>query len=497
LPAADGSTLIHGYAWGDQALHMALISWFREQPLPILELPLLPGAPLSYPFLVDWHSAVLMRLGASWELTLGLPTTLLLVAGGVLSVAAARRLSGSRRAAVFQLTLFLGLGSAAGIGLLRGGWEAFWSVDPSNLPNLQLALANPVTSHFFPQRSFGFGFALCMAVIVLSLEWIQQKRSVILSAAAVLLVLGPLVHVHSIVLAGAWLLGVAAIGKKWVDARSAVPLLVGAVLVLIQLWWLMHRMASSEIALDIGWEWNQRGSLLFFWLQQLGVTGLLAAVGLGAWRWWRSPLLTFGMASALMLVILGNVWRFQPNPFDNLKFMLYGFWFLLIPAGVVLDWLWRQKQYALTALFLVASTVVGALVIVRDLMPITGYTYQTKAERTAGEEIRKLLPLDAIVAADGRHQNIVPTLTGRRVVAGYDGWLWSYGLDYLAATEARSVTLKGGSPAAGATHVVVSDYDDAGGVADLDQLRDLYPEVYAAHGWHVFTIRSGSSLGEE
>jgi hypothetical protein len=56
-------------------------------------------------------------------------------------------------------------------------------------------------------------------------------------------------------------------------------------------------------------------------------------------------------------------------------------------------------------------------------------------------------PTALFVVAD-EHNSPIPTLAGRRVLIGYPGWLWTYGMpDYIQKGEDETLILKG-APAA-------------------------------------------------
>jgi hypothetical protein len=58
--------------------------------------------------------------------------------------------------------------------------------------------------------------------------------------------------------------------------------------------------------------------------------------------------------------------------------------------------------------------------------------------------VRQNTPADAIFAVADEHNSPVPTLSGRRVMSGYPGWLWTYGLgDYAQKGADEAAILRG------------------------------------------------------
>lgn len=495
---ATGGLSTHGYTWGDLPLHMTLAAFFQYQPRLTLELPLLPDAVLNYPFLIDWQTAVWRLLGASWASSVAVPGALLFLGGMTFAWELARRLLRSAPAATLQLILFLGLGSAGAIGtLLRLNPQslAFWADDLSNQTELGFALANPVTSHFFPQRSFLFGFALLMVLLVaLHTIW-QKKRWKHLPALGGLMGLLLFAHAHSSLIGIVWFLiiltlikeSTARVAKRW----SLVALLVTA---LPQLWWFWQAHAGVAIVPYLGWMRAPSESFGGFWLNQLGFLLVAIPVGLYFWRkGLKDPWVRYGLASGALLLIVGNFWLFHVNPFDNLKFMLYGFWLLLLPAAYFLRLLSKTWALAVVPVFLVAMTLVGYQTIARDLVSSTNYELFSQDDIQAAADLQAILPTDARVATVERHTNVIAALMGRRVLAGYAGWLFSYGLPYEAQAAAQNTIIQGnddGSLAAhyGVTYIAVQLSDSYTGAVNLTQLDAKYHLIYNQHGWMVYAL---------
>src|SRR5260370_13630360 len=67
-------------------------------------------------------------------------------------------------------------------------------------------------------------------------------------------------------------------------------------------------------------------------------------------------------------------------------------------------------------------------------------------------------PTALFVVAD-EHNNSIPTLAGRRVLIGYPGWLWTYGMpDYIQKGEDETLILKGAPAAMGLVRRYGVDY---------------------------------------
>jgi hypothetical protein len=498
---ANGGLSINGYSWGDIPLHMTLASFFAHQVKPILELPLLPHTSLTYPFLIDWQAGVLVNLGASWVFALAVPGALLCGSALILSVELVKRLVGSVRAGGLHLTLFLGLGSAGGAILLLKdifAGHALWVTDYSNVLEQQLDLANPVTSHLFPQRSFLFGFACFVALFVIIYDLWKAERWKTLVWPSIGLGLLIFAHVHSAVIGMAWWMGVACItmwqkpaSRKWLGTGLGLMVLVA----LPQLWWIFDHLPAHFGSWYTGWMWNGEGNLVTYWLRQLGFDIPLILIGLYLMRkHYTNPFLVVGLLGGLALFITGNVRLFQPSGFDNLKFMLYGFWMLLVPAAYLLDKLSRSKLTLLTPLLVALCVLVGLHTIVREFTPDLSYEAFTSEDLLAADDLQDVLPLDAVVATTEHHNNMIAALVGRRVLAGYSGWLWSYGLNYQQTLTDEQTIMEGADDGTlatqyGVTFIAVHVRDEVDQQANLEALKDKYKVVYTGHNWTVYSTQ--------
>lgn len=54
---------------------------------------------------------------------------------------------------------------------------------------------------------------------------------------------------------------------------------------------------------------------------------------------------------------------------------------------------------------------------------------------------------DSIWLVASNHDHWLPTLTGRKIVPGFKGWLWTYGINYLEQEKAVEAIWQGGSEA--------------------------------------------------
>ncbi|HXT50803.1 MAG TPA: hypothetical protein VN811_07160 [Thermoanaerobaculia bacterium] len=449
LPVVDGGWASAGSSWGDLALHASLTARFAQQPRFEWDFPLLFGAPLTYPFLPDFWSGMLHRGGFSMRWALLLPTLLLGFALVQLLFFAGWRATRSRRGAAFASLLVLFDGSAAGLPVFWREWrgsglpllEYLRGVrhDFAHVQAINLRFSNIVCDALLPQRGMLVGLcAFFVAALLLRGAWEREARregSARGALASVALILGslPFVHVHTfLVLAGvmAWLAAARFIKRVPGALRWAAALAGGIALALPQLaWQLSHSYGESFSHWQLGWMTAPGESPIAFWVRNLGVLlPILAAAPWWLQRWPAKGFWLHLLAPCLALFAVANVYLFQPHAYDNLKLFFYAYLALALGAGRLLAGWWRRGwsgKAAALALMLLA-TASGAMSVLREAT--LHWPLLDAGEVAVGEELRRLTPPDARFLTADNHDHPVPIVAGRRIVLGYRGWLWTYGL---------------------------------------------------------------------
>ncbi len=465
---ADGGWGSAGSTWGDLALHASLTARFAEQPRFEWDLPLLVNAPLTYPFLPDFWSGVLHRGGFSMRWALLAPTLLLGLALVQLLFFAGWRVTRSRCGAAMASLLVLFDGSAAGLGVLwrelRENGRPFFEYlrevrhDFAHVPSINLRFSNIVCDALLPQRGMLAGLCVFLvAALLLRGAWEVEERRGARSTGALLaagLLLGalPFVHVHTfLVLAGvlAWLAVARLVQRRAGAWRWAVALAIGIALAAPQLaWQLGHSYDHSFSHWNVGWMAERGENPFAFWLRNLGV--LLPF--LAAAPWWLRRFTARGfwlhlLAPCLALFAIANVYLFQPHAYDNLKLLFYAYLALALGTARLLASWWRRgwSGRAAAVLCLLLATASGGVSILREAL-LRWPLLDGEAVRV-GFALRQLTPPDARILTADAHDHPVPMVAGRRIVLGYRGWLWTYGLDVGPVLEDVKAIYAGGPEA--------------------------------------------------
>jgi hypothetical protein len=452
--------------WGDLALHLSLLTRFAFQDHFTLEFPIFYGSKLSYPFLVDFLSGVLHRLGWTLQWALIVPGFALAFSFVQLLYFTAYRWFRSSSAAAIATVVFVANGAPAGIVYFWRDWRT--SGKPlleflthmekmyAHLPDQGLHFSNVVTDYLLPQRSILFGLPVFLLISVLLREaWRRPRASRrVLAASAVLAGLLPFAHVHAFfVVMGVW--GWLAVANS-IRRRTLANPWVGC-------WILALGLAAPQVAWQFlgsysghfsHWQmWWLKGpdeNPALFWFRNLGLA-LPLGIWVLVWLWRTRGSMGFHRHYYLALIALfalTNIYQFQPNMFDNMKFMVFSYLILAVYLGYTLSrWIARSRWSAGAAALTVASlSIAGALSIVRESQ--VSWMFSTPEEIAAARIFRQVIPSEARVLTSDQHNHFVPVLTGRRIVMGYRGWLWSYGIDYGQVERDVAAMYAGGAEAA-------------------------------------------------
>lgn len=459
--------------YSDWAAHLTYAGSFAYGQNFPPEYPIAPGHRMGYPFMVDFLAAELVALGVSLTSSLVLTSGALLLAFPAVMALAGRRLLGGTWAAVLGVLVFV-MGGGLGFALLHD--PRLYTQDASQ--NLQWL--NPVLAYLLPQRSVLFG--LTVALIVAGLLFGARGRAGWgpFLFAGVLAGATPAFHIHgygtAVALPAFW--AVLDRRRQWLGF-FAPALLLGVPAVL----WLVQP-GASDLRPQLGWLAAADGahdSWPWFWLKN---TGLFIPVLLAAQLW---P----GVAGAFRILfaplwlwfLAPNVWVFQPWDWDNTKFMVFWYAFGSLLVGALLVRLAGRHPLAAVAsiLALVALCASGALDLGRLVAPADRASFTDAGGVAAASWVRGHTDARAVFLVAPDHNEPIPTLGGRRVVAGYPGWLWTYGIaDWARRTADEQAMLQGKLATAGyrVDYVVVGPEELQLGATDA---------YWAAHGSRVYS----------
>lgn len=494
--------------WADWAVHATYASVFAYRPWSewLIGHPLYAGARFTYPFLADAVSGWLMRLGLPLVDALVIPSIVLsLLFVFFLSCFYARTLGGGR-SPFLAVTLFF----------LLGGLGYYWfAADLWNTPTWSTLLVPPreyteilssgiiwisvINAQLLPQRAFLMALPWGLIVLQTLYHWSEDRflsqkwwHVGVLGLFTGILVL---IHVHTLIvlalLCAVWLVHTPQHWKTWFlfavsTGVVALPLFLGVY---------GSDTGSNFIQWYPGWSANPQSlhmNWLWFWFLNLGIFLPLALAGTRLVRG-STRILVRG---AWCIFLLANVILFQPYTWDNSKLFTWVFLILTIPVMLQLRAWWNARWYLGVFLLFVSMILSSSLDLWRTTqLEWQPYVLWNQEEWMLAQEFRQISQTTDLVLTADQHNHWVSSLTGRPIVMGYRGWLWSYGFEY-SKHEHDVLAMFAGGPEA---EELLSSYGVKFAVIGPAERRDFrpneawfqerYPLVLQNAEYQVFAIR--------
>ncbi len=415
-------SVLSPYNLGDLSLHHGLINYLASGVPLWPDAQILAGEILRYPVGADLFNSLLLLIGV--PVTRGL--VLVGFFGAILTGCALWRWG---RGFALAALLFSG-GLAAFVAFGSGDWS---------VRDFQADTEWPWKNFFLTMLVTQRGLLLALPAGLLLLDdwrgrWLSDESRPTLPHWAALLLYStmPLFSVHTFLFLSLVLLSIYLLARDPAHRDAARRFVLFALLPATTCVTLVTGIFSS--ASGIHWQpgWLQDDQPVWFWLRNFGIIPFLwvAALTLTIVRRDRNALAILAPATAFFLLCCFV--SFAPWPWDNVKIMLWC-WLAVVPFiwTLVLRPLpvWGRAPI-LTVLF---SS--GALSLVGGLDGRHGYDLVKRADLDLTASAVRDLPATARFASapDYNHPLI---LAGRLVAAGYEGHLWSHGLDYREKYDA-------------------------------------------------------------
>ncbi len=477
--------------WGDNALHLTMIKRFATAEPFILEHPVMSGVNLAYPFMVNFISGFLHKLGTGIILAYRLPLYAFGISAILLLFCFAKRFLKSGAWAGLALSFIL-LGSGLGIFVLYEDVQKIYQSDgPSGLTRLftnpsheythldnrtggklegrddkyNIVWMAPVISFMSHQRSFPAGIAVFFFVL---LGFYHYAKTKYLWRFGVIAGMLPFFHAHSFLS----LFFVSAIlfvfslkfWREWIKFA-----LTAALLALPQI--IFFSADSSNVSTNIfkpwfGWmtcahknagffcdsypEGTDSNALIFwsknfgavFWLWITGVIFLIFSKNKS-----RAPY----VSASIILFLVPNFFLLQPWEFDNNK-MLFYWWILAVIfcAIPLLKILWEKKLLGkiLAVLIIFLGISAGSFDFASKFfwtkkIGSFGYSDSAPENMEMADWIKNNTSNNDIFLVNPWVDPVPAFLAGRPIYLGFEGWLWTQGLDYQKNKNAMTEILSG------------------------------------------------------
>jgi len=440
FPGKDG-WYSGGSTWGDLAYHLSLISSFvwGDNSFFSPQNPIYLGQKLSYYFFFDFLSAILAKLGLSLRWSLIVPALFFSLCLVGLIYFLTLKITRNKVSAAMSPFIFLFNGSIVGIyyfwqDFQKSGFGLFKFLmampkQYAHLADFNIHFSNIICDYLLPQRPIILGLTLGVLAIYFLWLYFNNGRKKDLFFAGLIISFLPAVHFHSflaMVLISA-MLAIFLIIKKprtlldWL--YFGLPIVVFA---LPQIFWLLPSNSTSFLRWQFGWMASSE-NIGLFWLKNLGVYILFIIL---AFIFCERKLKIFYLPF-LGLFLISNLIIFQPHDYDNMKLMI--FWFLLssVLMADFLGKIWKKFLVAgpLLALFIFILLIIcGTLSVLRE--SYTRWLMFDREDIALAKFVRENTLPSAIFLTSDKHNHFIPCLSGRKIIMGYRGWLWTHGINY-------------------------------------------------------------------
>ncbi|MEI8311143.1 MAG: hypothetical protein WCH98_10340 [Verrucomicrobiota bacterium] len=436
-PVGDEWRVLSPNNLGDISLHIHLIRYLSGGVDFWPASPILAGAQLTYPLGVDLFNSLLLCAGVPLEK--GLIWVGLFGAG----------LSG------WALWRWGGAFAVAAL-LFNGGLAGFLVFQTGQISDFQTELPwkNFFLAMFVTQR--GLLYALPCGLFLLSAwreDFFGGGSGVPRWVTFLLYATMPLFSAHafvflSFVLACAFLVAprqrmflAAFVACAIPPATAALFYVTGHFAASSGLRWLPGWMQKSDAWLNYannsGHLWLHDPAAWIFWIWNFGISlPLLLLLGCKIIWTRRKDAICFAGTGLFVFLVCCFV-SFAPWEWDNTKLFLWA-WLACAPFLWEMISKWPAPVRAITCFLLFFS---GAVSLVGGLDGRHGYKLTSRSELATAAAVLASVPFEDRIAVEPDFNNPV-ILLGRPVLCGYEGHLWSHGLDYHRQWNALQKVLK-------------------------------------------------------
>ncbi len=519
---------------GDLPYHLGAIFGFTDGNNFPPQNPSWAGARFSYPFIADFLTACLVKLGVSVQDAMFWQNFTWALSLLVILERFTAKVTGSRLAGRIAPAILFFSGGLGFVWFFKDYWESgqsivnfIWHLPKDYTIGDHFRWGNSMVVLFITQRSLLLGMPL--ALLALGYLWkvftteSTEKNEVgpsLLDSSTPLLVgllagMLPLIHLHSLaalfVVTGFLFVMQPAKWKTWIMFGVGV-----AVIAIPELLWSMSG-SATETTKFFEWHfgWDKRDdNVLWFWIKNTGI--VIPAVIAGIYLCWtkgtrykgqgdnekpNSSLVTHHLSLLYfyipfaVLFIISNAAKLAPWEWDNIKVLIYWFVGSIPLMALAIAWAWEQTGLAkiAAAACFVVLTLGGALDVWRTASgQIKTKVFDREAMQVAAGIKQKTGPNALFLNAPTYNSAVV--LSGRRSLMRYSGHLSSHGIDYLPREDDVKRIYEGGGVAEilmrkyNIEYVLISPEEINSMKANEDFFRK-YPVITEAGQYRVYKVK--------
>ncbi len=493
-PKSDG-IYSAGYTWADLPFHTGIINSFVENSNPKMEYMIYAGVPLHYHFMVDFSTAALIAGGLPMRTALIFINTIFLFSGFLLFYFFAKELTKNKNTAVLAVILFLFTGGLGFLYFIEDSKNSGLNIarDYTAYTEKGIQFGNPLTDSLLPQRGYLIGFPVLF--IVFSLLWKNltqgfDRRKIIFPA--MLIGLLPLFHLYSFfasifVYFTLFALFLHKDRKKIIYAARFFA--VVAVLALPQMFWYFSKTNVSFVRFYLGWlATPQNTNWLWFWVLNLGVFFVVAAPAYFAAN---ANMKKFALPF-IGLFAIGNAFILQPNAHYNITlFYIWNVMNVVIIASFLHKIFSKGLGYKILAAGIVFLAVFSGFLSVAWETQSSWREFEYE-EVQLSEWVKENTAKDSLFLTSTAHNHFVHALSGRQILMGYRGSLWSHAIDYSQREKDVALMFAGGSESAnllagyGVDYVVIGPTEKSEFQANENFFDSGYQVVKSSANYKIY-----------
>lgn len=411
-------------SWADSAFHLTLINSFSKTDNYPPSYPIYANQKMGYPFLYDYLSSTLNYLGMNLELSFILPTIIFLTLLLYLVYILALKLTNKKSIAIIALILLVFSGGLGFIDIVKG--TNCKEIDPTSSNPAKYAFANFI-ANMINQRTALFGFMTTTLFFTLLIPKLIKNQNINKNNLIILGFLSSLTlffHTHSFLSLNLLVFVLSIYYKRKDFLYFFIP--AGIIAILQAPLFLGQVTEGKFLGFHLGWL-APKGFIPFvsFWITNLGILLFLYIASFII----LNKKFKILYAASLILFITPNIIKFSPWIYDNLKIMMFWLLFVSTAASQVLYYLYKNIKFGkiISILLFILSILSGLIVVSCFLTNI--YPLYSNSEIEIANWIDSNTKKDAVFLTASTHNHLVSMLAGRTIYRGYDGWLWSHGIN--------------------------------------------------------------------
>lgn len=431
--------------FGDTQIHLGIINSFVFGKNYPPKNPFYAGEPLNYYFLSDFLSSIIVSYNYSPQTALLTPTLLFSLILVALLVLLIKRLEGKNISLFLGPLIFLFNGGLGFVYFLQDNKNAdlikalsHITKEYTHMWDKNIQFTNMVGGFLAPERPLILGIPLFLTILLLLISQLEKKLfNKNLFFASVLIALLPSFHLYFFLTIITCLFFYSLIDiyqrpekfKKWFYAWFLIFLVSSLQIAPI----ILSISGRNFIKLHFGWLSKPKENLLFFWIKNLGIAPLLVSLALISRKLKKRVKFFFFPFGVLFILI--NLFSFQPYTWDNVKFLI-----AVHLASSILIALFLEKLATKNLLFKLLAPIIVILLILSGLIsylsePQANYLLFANEDISLGEFIKKNTNTEDIFLTQPIHNSPPACLAGRSILMGYQGYLWTQGIDYKNREE--------------------------------------------------------------